>query len=80
MTDFILQHNTFVPAQGVAYCYKSIDLTSKTYPPPSSVMHNDWILDNVLCRRPMGDGGGEGTVGMTNYMGVPAPLAPRFLD
>jgi hypothetical protein len=78
LTDFVVQHNTFVLPPGTNKGYQSVYFNGTSYPPPQSITHNVWILDNVLCRQPTGNGGGQGTVGLTNYMGDPAPLAPRF--
>jgi len=80
MTDFVFQHNTTVPAPG-ADCYQSIFFNmyqNMKWPPAESVTHNVWILDNALCRQPTGGSGGQGTTGMTYYMGDPPPLAPRY--
>ncbi len=79
LTDFVFQHNTIIPPPGASYCYQSIFFNSRGYPGTHSSTHNVWILDNILCRQPTGNGGGQGTAGLTNYMGDPAPLAPRFL-
>ena len=81
MTDFVFQHNTTVPAPGTD-CYQSIFFNmyqNMKWPPPESVTHNVWILDNALCRQPSGGSGGQGTTGMTYYMGDPPPLAPRYV-
>jgi hypothetical protein len=80
MTDFVFQHNTTVPAPGTD-CYHSIFFNlyqNMKWPPAESVTHNVWILDNALCRQPIGGRGGQGTTGLTYYMGDPSPLAPRL--
>ncbi len=79
LTDFVFQHNTIIPPPGASYCYQSVFFNSQGYPGTHSSTHNVWILDNALCRQPTGNGGGQGTAGLTNYMGDPSPLAPRFL-
>jgi hypothetical protein len=73
-----MQHNTFVPAPGTN-CYESAFFNNASFPPPSSTTHNVWILDNVLCRQPTGNGGSQGTTGLNYYMGAPAPVDPRYL-
>jgi len=81
MTDFVFQHNTMVPAAGTD-CYQSIYFNmyqDMKWPPTEPVTTNVWILDNALCRQPTGAWGGQGTAGLTNYMGDPAPLDPRFV-
>jgi hypothetical protein len=81
LSDYVLQHNTFVPAVGTD-CWSSVYFAAKQgakWPPPQSITHNLWFLDNAFCRQPSGDWGGQGTVGLTSYMGDPAPLTPRFL-
>jgi hypothetical protein len=81
LSDYVLQHNTFVPAPGTD-CWNSVyfDVANGTpWPPPQSITHNIWLLDNAFCRQPSGDFGGQGTVGINNYMGDPAPVDPRYL-
>jgi len=81
MTDFVFQHNTTVPAPGTN-CYQSIFFNvyqGTPWPPAQSITQNLWILDNALCVQPTGGFGGQGTKGLTYYMGDPAPLAPRYL-
>ncbi|MGC2112654.1 MAG: MBG domain-containing protein, partial [Candidatus Korobacteraceae bacterium] len=79
-TDAVIQHNTVLMQDqstcGEAFYFNS--LQSWGWPPPQSYTHNLWILDNALCRQPTGDNGGQGTDGMTYYMGDPAPLATRY--
>ncbi len=80
LRDVVLQHNT-VQGMGRAPCYGSFyfnALQTWKWPPPQSYTQNLWILDNVLCRQPSGDNGGQGTEGLENYMGDPRPLNPRF--
>lgn len=80
MRDVVFQHNTTVSAK-LTSCWNSVyfgtPLNSK--PPYTNLTSNIWLLDNVLCRQPTGDWGLQGTSGLTQYMGSPAPLAPRFL-
>jgi hypothetical protein len=81
MTDFVFQHNTLVPAPGTD-CWNSIYFEvpkGTSWPPPESITHNVWVLDNVLCRPPTGDLGAQGTTGLGFYMGDPPPLATRYL-
>ena len=81
MTDFVLQHNTFVPVPGTN-CWHAVYFSvarDTRWPPKESITNNVWILDNALCRQPTGDFGGKGTKGLTYYMGAPTPLDPRFL-
>jgi hypothetical protein len=81
MTDLVFQHNTMVPAPGTD-CYQAIyfELMPKSsWPPPQPATNNVWVLDNVLCRQPTGDWGGQGMIGLTYYMGNPSPLDPRYL-
>jgi hypothetical protein len=81
MTDFVFQHNTTVPVSGTD-CWNSIYFElppGSKWPPPHSPTHNIWLLDNALCRQPTGAWGGQGTTGLTYYMGDPAPLDPRYL-
>ncbi len=80
MEDVVLQHNT-VQMIGKAPCYTSVWFNADQawkWPPPQSYTSNVWILDNVLCRQPTGDWGAQGKDGLTNYMGSPQPLDPRF--
>ena len=80
LQDVVLQHNTVQKIRGAA-CYASVWFDSDQawkWPPPQSYTSNLWILDNVLCRPPTGDWGGQGTDGLTYYMGAPRPLDKRF--
>lgn len=80
MTDFVLQHNTFVPVPGTD-CWNAVYFSvarDTRWPPKESITDNVWILDNALCRQPTGDFGAQGTKGLTYYMGAPTPLGPRF--
>jgi hypothetical protein len=47
-------------------------------PPLKNLTNNIWILDNVLCGQPFGDWGMQGAAGLTQYMGDPGPVDPRF--
>jgi hypothetical protein len=80
ISDVVIQHNTAVAGAGAdcwASIYFSVPSGSK-WPLAKSDTNNVWILDNVLCRPPTGDWGGQGTFGLTSYMGDPAPLDRRF--
>src|ERR1019366_129625 len=62
-------------------CFNAIFFNVKqrvTWPLQQSSTHNVSILNNVLCRQPSGDWGGQGMAGLQSYMGDPSPLAPRF--
>jgi len=76
--DVVLQHNTMVPAESTP-CWNSMFFAAGGQKPPiSNLTNNIWVLDNVLCRPPTGDWGLQGTTGLTQYMGDPPPLDPRF--
>ena len=80
MTDFVFQHNTVVMGDQ-SKCFASIYFNvpqGEAWPLAQSSTHNVWILDNVLCRQPTGDWGGQGTAGLQSYMKDPPPLDPRF--
>jgi len=80
LADVIFQHNTVVAASRTD-CYASLYFNVQqglAWPLKRSDTQNLWILDNVLCRQPTGDWGGQGTDGLTSYMGDPSPLAPRY--
>jgi hypothetical protein len=79
-SDLVLEHNTLVMSDG-SPCAGSVMFNGKQgwgWPPKQPFTSNVWILDNVLCRQPSGDWGGQGTEGLTNYMGSTPPLAKRF--
>ncbi len=79
-TDVVAEHNTFIMSDG-SPCTGSVMFNAQrgwTWPPKQPYTRNVWILDNVLCRQPSGDWGGQGTEGLTNYMGNSPPLAKRF--
>jgi hypothetical protein len=81
LSDYVLQHNTFVPYSGTP-CWNSVyfGVASNTpWPPTQSITHNIWILDNAFCRQTTGDWGAQGSVGLNDYMGDPAPVDPRYL-
>jgi hypothetical protein len=81
LSDYIVQHNTFVPAPGTD-CWSSVYFAAFTrakWPPAVSITHNIWLLDNAFCRQPSGDWGGQGTLGITRYMGDPAPVDSRYM-
>jgi hypothetical protein len=80
LTDVVIQHNTVVAGAGTdcwASVYFSVEGGSKL-PLERSSTHNLWITDNVLCRPPTGDFGGQGASGLESYMGDPPPLERRF--
>ncbi len=83
-TDMVVQHNTFVSYPGTN-CKQSIYFALPagiTWPPATSATHNVWILDNVLCRQPTGDGQVQGMKGLNGYMSdphtPPYDLSARF--
>ena len=83
LTDVLFQHNTTIPAAGTncSALTQSVYFDLKPgsrWPLQQSSTHNVWILDNVLCRQPSGDNGGQGTTGLQSYMSDPAPLANRY--
>ena len=80
MTDLAFQHNTVIMSDQ-STCFNAIFFNVKqrvTWPLQQSSTHNVSILNNVLCRQPSGDWGGQGMAGLQSYMGDPSPLAPRF--
>jgi hypothetical protein len=76
----LFQHNTTVSAKSTP-CWNSVyfGVAANQKPPFTNLTSNIWILDNVLCRQPSGDWGLQGTSGLTQYMGSPGSLSPRFL-
>lgn len=80
LTDVVFQHNTVVPVDG-SNCWATVYFRvtgGSKWPLTESSTHNIWITDNVLCRPPTGDWGGQGASGLTSYMGDPPPLERRF--
>ncbi len=80
LADVLFQHNTVVPATGTS-CFESVYFRvdgGKRWPLAESGTRNVWITDNVLCRPPTGDYGGQGIAGLENYMGDPPPVEKRF--
>lgn len=80
LTDVLFQHNTVVPATGTS-CKGSIYFRvegNQHWPLTEPGTRNIWILDNVLCRPPTGDYGGQGTAGLEQYMGDSPPIDKRF--
>jgi len=78
LRDVVFQHNTAIPSAS-APCWNSIYFSVGSLKPPiSNLTNNIWILDNTLCRQPSGDWGLQGTAGLTQYMGSPAPLDARY--
>jgi len=81
LADVVFQHNTGVPASG-ASCFESIYFRvegGQRWPLAEPGTRNVWITDNVLCRPPAGDYGGQGIAGLTNYMGDSPPVDKRFV-
>jgi hypothetical protein len=81
MSDYVLQHNTFVPAPNTD-CWNDVYFGVKQgakWPLAVSDTHNLWLLDNAFCRQTTGDHGGQGATGLNSYMSDPAPLDPRYL-
>ena len=77
LRNVVFQHNTAVPRSTA--CFASAWFSTASQKPPLvHLTDNTWILDNVLCRQPTGDGGQQGTAGLTQYMGDPAPLDARY--
>jgi hypothetical protein len=78
LRDVVFQHNTAIPsASGV--CWGSIYFsTGSLKPPMTNLTYNIWILDNNECKQPTGDWGLQGTNGLTQYMGSPAPVDARY--
>ena len=78
LRNVVFQHNTAVPAPS-SPCWNSVYFSVGSLKPPfSNLTNNIWVLDNALCRQPTGDWGQQGTSGLTQYMGSPAPLDVRF--
>lgn len=80
LADVAFLHNTVVPAAGTS-CWGSFFFTvpgGTRWPLTSSGTHNIWIMNNLLCRPPTGDYGGQGIAGLELYMGDPEPLEKRF--
>ena len=80
LSDVVFQHNTVIGAGGTG-CWASFYFSvpeGSQWPLAKSNSHNLWIVDNVLCRPPTGDFGGQGTSGLTSYMGDPVPLDRRL--
>ena len=80
LADVALIHNTVVPASGDT-CFASFYFVAKggsRWPLYESSTQNLWIQDNLLCRPPSGDFGGQGSTGLENYMGDPPPMEKRF--
>jgi hypothetical protein len=78
LRDVVFQHNTAIPSASGA-CWNSIFFSVGGLKLPlNSLTYNIWILDNDECRQPTGDWGLQGTSGLTQYMGSPAPLDARY--
>ena len=80
--NIIFQHNTMISAASTPCATGVYFGDSTSFPPAPHVTSNVWILDNVMCRQPSGDGGYNGTSGLTKYMGYPSTppydLTQRF--
>ena len=80
LADVLIQHNTVVPSTGrscTASIYFSVE-GNQRWPLAESATRNMWIMDNVLCRPPTGDYGGQGIAGLEHYMGDTPPIDKRF--
>ena len=80
LSDVAILHNTVVPA-GTS-CWGSVYFPvagGTRWPLANSSTRNVWIMDNVLCRPPTGDYGGQGIAGLERYMGDPPPVEKRFV-
>ena len=77
MRDVVFQHNSMIPAASTS-CWGSVffSIPRGDKPPWSNITRNIWLLDNVMCNEPTGDGGQQGTSGLTQYMGTPS--APPY--
>ena len=79
LRNVVFQHNTGI-ASSSAPCWASVFFSgNQPRPPFTHLTNNIWILDNVLCRQPTGDWQQQGISGLTQYMGIPAPLDERFV-
>ena len=75
LEDVVFQHNTVLMSDQ-STCWNSVFFNMKDgwhWPPPRSVTHNLWILDNVLCRRPDRRLGGAGHRRTGQLHGGPTP-------
>ncbi len=80
LADVVFLHNTVVPAASTS-CWGSVYFTvagGTRWPLTASGTRNIWIMNNLLCRPPTGDYGGQGTTGLELYMGDPEPVEKRF--
>lgn len=80
LADVLFQHNTVVPATG-SNCSASVYFRvegGQKWPLAEPGTSNVWITDNLLCRPPTGDYGGQGTAGLEIYMGDSPPIDKRF--
>jgi hypothetical protein len=85
-TDFVFQHNTALMSnQSTLWSAVRFSLPQLSWgcsPPVGfSSTHNVWVLDNALTQEPDGDCGLVslfGIAGLSDYMGDPSPLGPRF--
>src|ERR1017187_12667 len=80
LRDVVFRHNTTISAASTP-CWESIyfSVASTLKPPFTNLTSNIWLLDNALCRQPTGDWGLQGSAGLTQYMGSPAPFDKRFV-
>jgi hypothetical protein len=79
LKDVLFEGNTLTSAKSTP-CWNSLFFSAGgNQPPPlKAATQNIWILNNTLCRQPTGSWGLQGTAGLTQYMGLPVPLNPRF--
>ncbi len=80
LTDYHFQHNTFLMSDLSALdapLYFELPQTTGCSP-VGSVTHNVWINDNAMGSQVGGDCGLQGTPGLTQDMGDPSPMDPRF--
>ena len=68
--DVVFQHNSLIPNANGSCQAPILFADNQTHVQP--VNQNIWILDNVLCRQPIGDGMGPGMPLLQKYMGSPS--------
>jgi hypothetical protein len=79
--DIVFERNTYRLIDPSAPCWNSIYFGAGSQQPPlQNLTSNIWIDNNVLCKQPTGDWGFTGLKGLTEYMGTPSPVDPRFTD
>ncbi len=78
--EVVFQHNTGVSAAS-APCWSSVYFgTALMKPPFINLTQNVWILDNVLCRQPVGGSGLQSTQGMTQSTGASVGPSPAVKE